>query len=133
MLFDLTAISRQRAAQVDELHVGGRLWVSSTTAFIALGGMISGVLAGEIIRFTLAPGELWPFLAVPILGLAAVILFARPRSQEGETTSSRAKRMIARHTTLDGEFLLPGSMTPYDPNRHDVAFIHDHPLGKPDF
>ena len=45
MLYDLTRVSGERVKQVDELHVGGRVWITSTNLFLLLGGAAMG---GEV-------------------------------------------------------------------------------------
>lgn len=130
MLFDLTAISGQRVSQVDELHVGGRQWVPVTGMLLALGGAAMGAGIATLIRMTLAPGAWWPFLAAPICAAAAVILFGRRRSMEGEATQRRIERMFASRTRMDGRFIRPGSLEPFDPNGFTFIETHDHPIDR---
>ena len=96
MLFDLTSVSGQRVSQVDELHLGGRQWVSSTNLFIAA-GMV-----------------------------AALVLFVRRRSVEGERNMRRIDRIMARRHGMDGRFVRPGSLEPYDPGGYELIEFHDH-------
>ena len=106
MLFDLTSISGQRVAQVDELHLGGRQWVSSTNVFIGAGGAIGGSLIALLLRFTpLAAGQWWPFLLIPVGVITALVLFSRRRSTEGELNRRRIDRMIDKRHGMDGEFI----------------------------
>lgn len=130
MLFDLTAISGQRVAQVDELHFGGRTWVSSTTVFIGMGGALAGGVLAMLLRAIASPGAWWPFLLIPICIIAAIILFGRKRSMEGETTVSRMRELTWRRKRMDGEFIRPGSLEPFDPNGFAIIEVHDHPISR---
>lgn len=127
MLFDLTSISGQRVAQVDELHLGGRQWVSSTNVFIGAGGAIGGSLIALLLRFTpLAAGQWWPFLLIPVGVIAALVLFSRRRSTEGELNRRRIDRMMDKRHGMDGEIIRPGSLEPYDPAGYTLVEFHDH-------
>ncbi|MBT1161772.1 hypothetical protein [Bifidobacterium sp. SO1] len=131
MLFDLTAISGQRVNQVDELHLGGRQWVSSTDVFIGAGGMLVGGLLGELIRLTpLAAGQWWPFLLIPVGLVVALVLFARKRSVEGETHARRFDRILDSYQNMDGRFVLPGSLEPFDPAGYELIELHDHVIDR---
>ena len=50
MLYDLTRVSGERVKQVDELHVGGRVWITSTNLFLLLGGAAMGALVASALR-----------------------------------------------------------------------------------
>lgn len=64
MLFDLTSVSGQRVSQVDELHLGGRQWVSSTNLFIAAAGAVAGAVLATLVRvLPAAAGQWWPYLS----------------------------------------------------------------------
>lgn len=131
MLFDLTAISGQRVAQVDELHLGGRQWVSSTDVFISAGGALTGAAVGELIRLTpLAAGQWWPFLLIPVGILLALFLFARRRSVEGETNQRRFNRIMDAQRNMEGRFILPGSLEPFDPAGYELIEQHDHVIDR---
>lgn len=129
ILLDLTGISGQRVAQVDELHLGGRHWVSSTTLFIILGGMAAGVMLAALIRLApMAAGQWWPFLLAPVCGVLAVWLFGRRRSEEGETTRRRIERIVDERRGMDGRMFVPGGVEPYDPRFCEIVILHDHPI-----
>lgn len=130
MLFDLTSISGQRVAQVDELHLGGRQWVSTTTLFIGAGGAVAGGVMGLALQITLFPGSMWVFLLIPIMFTAAIVLFGRRRSVEGEKTQTRAQKIWAKRTALDGAFIRPGSLEPFDPNGYEIIELHDHVIDR---
>ena len=78
MLFDLTRISEQRVAQVDELKVGARHYIRSSTLFIFLGGAFAGLLPAMLLQMLF--GGMWPYMLVPAAAIAAVVLFDRKRS-----------------------------------------------------
>ena len=129
MLFDLTGVCGQRVAQVDELHLGGRHWVSSTTLLIALGGAVAGMMPAVLIRLTPpAAGQWWPFLLSPLTAGLAVWLFGRRRSEEGETTRRRIERIMDERRGMDGRMFVPGSVEPYDPRFREIIILHDHPI-----
>ncbi|KAA8826915.1 hypothetical protein [Bifidobacterium myosotis] len=133
MLFDLTSISGQRVAQVDELHLGGRQWVSSTNVFIGAGGMLVGGIVGVVIRIMpFAAGQWWPFLAIPIFLILALVLFSRRRSAEGEKNARRIDRLLDKRHGMDGEFIRPGSLAPFDPGGYRLTEFHDHVIDRKD-
>lgn len=127
MLFDLTSVSGQRVSQVDELHLGGRQWVSSTNLFIAVAG---AALATLVRVLPAAAGQWWPYLLIPAGMVAALILFVRRRSVEGERNMRRIDRIMARRHGMDGRFVRPGSLEPYDPGGYELIEFHDHVIDR---
>lgn len=127
MLFDLTSVSGQRVSQVDELHLGGRQWVSSTNLFIAVAG---AALATLVRVLPAAAGQWWPYLLIPAGMVAALVLFVRRRSVEGERNMRRIDRIMARRHGMDGRFVRPGSLEPYDPGGYELIEFHDHVIDR---
>ena len=84
MLFDLTRISEQRVAQVDELKVGARHYIRSSTLFIFLGGAFAGLLPAMLLQM-LFGGIL--LLAV----VAAVIVLITVSLNASQNTPSAAE------------------------------------------
>lgn len=128
MLFDLTAVSSKRVSQVDEMHVGGSHWIRLSTFGWAMGGLFAGAGLSMLLRATVAPGQLWPWLAAPAVALAAVVLFDPARSMEGENTRRRIDAITARLKRPDGVFFTPGTLDVYEPNSLTVFDMHDHPI-----
>lgn len=124
MLFDLTRISEQRVAQVDELKVGARHYIRSSTLFIFLGGAFAGLLPAMLLQMLF--GGMWPYMLVPAAAIAAAVLFDRKRSTEGEKTQRRIEKMWADRHSLDGEFILPAG-EPFSPNGYELIEMHSHP------
>ena len=129
MLFDLTRISGQRVDQVDELHVGGRHYIRSTTLFIGMGGMLAGAIAALPLRLLF--GGMWPFLLVPVGMVLAVVLFDRKRSRDGELNRRRVEKLVNSLRDKDGGFALPCG-EPFSPNGWTVVEQHSHPVADPD-
>lgn len=131
MLFDLTSVSGQRVSQVDELHLGGRQWVSSTNLFIAVAGAVAGAALATLVRvLPAAAGQWWPYLLIPAGMTAALVLFVRRRSVEGERNMRRIDRIMARRHDMDGRFVRPGSLEPYDPGGYELIEFHDHVIDR---
>ena len=69
---------------------------------------------------------MWPYMLVPAAAIAAVVLFDRKRSTEGEKTQRRIEKMWADRHSLDGEFILPAG-EPFSPNGYELIEMHSHP------
>lgn len=126
MLFDLTRISGERVRQVDELKVGGRLWIRSSDLFLMLGGAVVGLALSQLIRLLVAG---WvPYLLVPLGSLVAWLLFSRKRSVSGELHARRFDRLRDRRRGVDGGFVLPGEPDAFSPNGYRLLVQHAHPV-----
>lgn len=126
MLFDLTGISGQRVSQVDSLKLGSRHWIRTTDLGILAAGMLAGAVMALPLRMMF--GGIWMFLLAPIVGVAALALFSRRRSESGEVNRRRFDRMLDSRRSLDGRFVMPGMDGPFDPNGTIMVEAHDHPV-----
>lgn len=127
MLYDLTKISGQRVSQVDELHVGGRVWMRSTDFFLILGGMGIGVVLASLVRMVWR-GSWVPYLLVPVCGFLLFFMFTRKRSRAGEVNRRRWDKWRDRRSVREHAFILPGNPEPFSPNMHRIILLHSHPL-----
>lgn len=123
MLIDLTRVSGQRVAQVDEYRMGRRFYIRTTTVGIALGGLAVGLIPFMLLQ--MLTGSVWPILLVPACGVAAVVLFARRRSDEGEQNARRIERMVDRRRVRSGMFILPGQ-PPFRMDDYRLEERHTH-------
>ena len=125
MLYDLTRVSGERVKQVDELHVGGRVWIASTNLFLLLGGAAMGALVASALRLVFA-GNWLVYCLIPVGALVAVVLFSRKRSRAGEVNQRRWDKWRDRHGQPDHEFILPGNPEPFLPNQREIVLWHCH-------
>ena len=125
MLYDLTRVSGERVKQVDELHVGGRVWITSTNLFLLLGGAAMGALVASALRLVFA-GNWLVYCLIPVGALVAVVLFSRTRSRAGEVNQRRWDKWRDRHGQPDHEFILPGNPEPFLPNQREIVLWHCH-------
>ena len=124
MLFDLTRISTQRVAQVDEIKVWTHWYMRSSTLALIGGGGFAGVIPAMLLHALF--GGLWPYLTIPATAIAAVVLLDRKRSTEGERTQRRIEGLWADAHILDGQFILP-ALEPFSPNGYELVEQHSHP------
>lgn len=126
MLFDLTGISGQRVSQVDSLKLGSRHWIRTSDLGILAAGMFAGAVMALPLRMIF--GGIWMFLLAPVVGVVALSLFSRRRSEGGEVNRRRFDRLLDSRRSLHGCFVMPGVDGPFDPNSAIMVEAHDHPV-----
>lgn len=128
MLVDLTKFSGQRIADVDELQVTQRVWIRYSDLGVLGAGLVAGFAVSAIVASVVARGQLWPYLLVfPVMGLV-YFAFERKRSVQGEISERRFDKWKAKHKTLDGDFILPGSTEVFYPTGFTITLMHDYPI-----
>ena len=126
MLFDLTGVSGQRVSQVDSLKLGSRHWIRTSDLGILAAGMFAGAVMALPLRMMF--GGIWMFLLAPVMGVVALGLFSRRRSEGGEVSRRRFDRLLDSRRSLHGCFVMPGVDGPFDPNSAIMVEAHDHPV-----
>ncbi len=67
--------------------------------------MAGAALATLVRVLPAAAGQWWPYLLIPAGMVAALVLFVRRRSVEGERNMRRIDRIMARRHGMDGRFV----------------------------
>ncbi|WP_230473323.1 hypothetical protein [Bifidobacterium longum] len=104
--------------------------MSSTNLFIAVAAPCG---RGARHARTRAAGRRRPMVAVPAdpRGHGRRARPVRPPAQrEGERNMRRIDRIMARRHGMDGRFVRPGSLEPYDPGGYELIEFHDHVIDR---
>lgn len=124
MLYDLTSISGQRVRQVDEWQVNSHTWIRTPTLLIGMGGAVAGLLVAAPFMGLVGPAV----LILPVVcAFLFPFLFDARKSEGGEKTVSRFRKLLNHHKALNGRFVNPGDPSVYNPFACTCIIMHNHP------